>query len=158
MPDGTLRIVDYKTGKSSQHRKSAKKAPFDGGRQLQAALYAGVLQALLQRKVSRFEYRFPTDRGESEIVAYDAVELRAALGIVRQLLDQLGSGAFIPTTDHADCAFCDSSAICRVHYDAKSYKTTSPRATWAATHSPNLPVYELMRSLRAVQGRGGDDT
>jgi RecB family exonuclease len=157
MPGATLRVIDYKTGKSSWFQKSAKKAPFDGGRQLQPALYSAVLQALLGETVSRFEYRFPTERGENEIVAYDEGELRTAAGIVRALLEQATSGAFLPTTEARDCGFCDCQPICRAGYDEKKRATTSPRAEWAAEHAPTLEVYELIRAIRAVTGATDGD-
>jgi hypothetical protein len=150
MPDGGLRVIDYKTGKSTRFQKSAKKAPFDGGRQLQPPLYAAAVEALTRRKVSRFEYRFPTARGESEIVGYDAAELRAAAPIVRSLLEQAASGAFPPTNDPADCSYCDCSPICRARQDG--FKTTSPRAEWGKENSAQLDVYQIMRALRAIGG------
>ena len=147
LPDGGLRVIDYKTGRSSPFQKSAKKPPFDGGRQLQPAVYAAAVEALMTQKVSRFEYRFPTGRGENEIVGYDATELRAAAPIIRSLLEQAASGAFPPTTDPQDCAYCDCSPICRARQD--NFKTTTPRAEWAKANAATLDVFELMRGLRA---------
>ena len=155
LPDGSLRVVDYKTGKSNRFQKSPKKPPFDGGRQLQPAIYAAAVEALTAKKVSRFEYRFPTARGESEIVGYDAAELRAAAPIVSALLEQAASGAFPPTTDADDCRYCDCSPICRARQDG--FKTTSPRAEWAKTNAGTLDVYQIMRALRAIDGAAGDE-
>ncbi len=155
LPDGGLRVIDYKTGKVGHFQKSPKKPPFDGGRQLQPAIYAAAVEALLDQKVSRFEYRFPTARGESEIVGYDAAELRAAAPVVRGLLEQAASGAFPPTTDADDCRYCDCSPICRASHDG--FKTMSPRAEWAKANAGTLDVYQIMRALRAIDGTAGDE-
>ncbi len=47
MDAGWFRVIDYKTGRAVRYRKIAKMGLFNGGRQLQAAIYAGVLQELL---------------------------------------------------------------------------------------------------------------
>ncbi|HEX8848738.1 MAG TPA: PD-(D/E)XK nuclease family protein [Gemmatimonadaceae bacterium] len=148
MPGGGLRIVDYKTGRPTPYQKSPKKAPFDGGRQLQPAIYAAALRQVLGERVARFEYRFPTERGESEIVAYEEEEMRAALGIVRGLLEQAESGAFLPTTDAHDCGFCDAGTICRATR-GKYGNSTSPRAEWASANVEQ-EVFRLMRELRGA--------
>lgn len=147
LPGGGLRVVDYKTGRAGRFQKSPKKAPFDGGRQLQPALYAAVIQSLLGQPVSSFEYRFPTERGEAEIVGYSEAELRSAVSIVSALLEQAASGAFLPTTDPNDCGYCDCQPICRAHKGDWN-KITSPRAEWAKRNAPTLDVYELIRGLR----------
>lgn len=147
LPDGTVRVVDYKTGKATVYRKSPRSGPFNGGRQLQPALYAAALEAVVGRPVSRFEYRFPTERGGNEIVAYDAAELAGAREVVAGLLEHVRTGAFIPTTDDADCAYCDYQAVCRARRG--EYGTASPRATWAGKHAPTLDVYRTMLTRRA---------
>jgi ATP-dependent helicase/nuclease subunit B len=154
LPGGGLRVVDYKTGKSTYHQKSPKKPPFDGGRQLQPAIYAAALQQLLGERVARFEYRFPTERGESEIVAYEEQEMRAAVQIVRDLLEQAESGAFLPTTDGRDCGICDCRPICRVASNA--HGSASPRAEWAKEHV-DLEVFHIMRGLRGVADPAEDE-
>jgi hypothetical protein len=40
LPDGTLRVVDYKTGRAGRFAKDPKGGAFNGGRQLQPAIYA----------------------------------------------------------------------------------------------------------------------
>ncbi|NUO65048.1 MAG: PD-(D/E)XK nuclease family protein [Gemmatimonadaceae bacterium] len=147
---GGLRVVDYKTGGAKKYQKSPKKAPFDGGRQLQPAIYSAALKQVLGERVARFEYRFPTERGESEIVAYDEQEMGAAVGIVRALLEQAESGAFLPTTDPSDCGYCDCAPICRTRTDGYG-KTSSPRAEWAKANVEQ-EVFRIMRALRGVAG------
>jgi ATP-dependent helicase/nuclease subunit B len=148
LPDGSLRVIDYKTGKASRFARSAKAAPFDGGRQLQPALYAAAIAGLLDAPVTRFEYRFPTERGENEIVSYAGEELERAREIVDGLLEHVRAGAFVPTNDGKDCIHCEYRTICRVRGEGKT--TTSPRVAWAKECAPTLDVYRTMRSRRGA--------
>ena len=152
MPDGTLRVVDYKTGKATMYMRGPKSAPFNGGRQLQPAIYRAAVEALMSRPVSSFEYRFPTARGGNETVAYSADELRGAGNIISGLLGHVHDGAFIPTTDAGDCGYCDYRDVCRA--SRGDYKTQSPRAEWAAAHAEGLPQYASMLARRRT---GGDE-
>jgi len=47
LPDGTLRIIDYKTGSDYGYAPSTKEGPLKGGRRMQAALYAHAAGVLL---------------------------------------------------------------------------------------------------------------
>lgn len=151
LADGTLRIVDYKTGSPRPYERSARKAPFNGGRQLQPALYVAAVETITGRTVSRFEYRFPTERGRNETVAYSAGELQAVRVTVGALLDHVRAGEFVPTNDTEDCAYCAYQGICRATRD--EYSTASPRADWAKDRAPELPQYVTMLARRAPGGR-----
>ncbi|MBX6331324.1 MAG: PD-(D/E)XK nuclease family protein [Gemmatimonadaceae bacterium] len=150
LPDGSLRVIDYKTGKAGKYARSAKAAPFDGGRHLQPALYAAAIAGLLDAPVTRFEYRFPTERGENEIVSYAGEELARAREIVDGLLEHVRAGAFVPTNDAKDCTYCEYRTICRVRGERNTI--TSPRVEWAKDRAPVLDVYRTMRARRG----GGD--
>jgi ATP-dependent helicase/nuclease subunit B len=146
LPDGSLRIIDYKTGRATAYTKSAKGGAFGGGRQLQPALYRAAVESLSSSMVSSFEYRFPTARGGNEVVTYTSAELASAPSIVASLLDHVSAGAFIPTTSHSDCGYCDYQSVCRA--SRGSFNTSSPRAEWAAAHAPLLPQYAAMLARR----------
>ncbi len=154
MPGGTLRVVDYKTGSSTAYARSAKRAPFNGGRQLQPALYHSAIEALSGRPVSSFEYRFPTERGGNEIVSYAGAELAGARSIIGSLLAHVSTGEFVATTDAADCGFCDYQPICRA--GRGRFATTSPRAEWAKRNAPLLPQYASMLERRGAAPAGDD--
>ena len=145
-PDGSLRVVDYKTGKPTPYRSDSKKAAFNGGRLLQPALYAEAIGGAMQRTVSRFEYRFPTDRGGNAIIPFDAAALVAARGVVTSLVDHVRTGRFLPTNDANDCKHCDHAPICRVQ--ATEFTVSSPRAEWATRHAEALPEYASMLARR----------
>jgi ATP-dependent helicase/nuclease subunit B len=152
LADGSFRVIDYKTGKAGSFRKIMKLGKFNGGRQLQPALYAGVLADLLGGAVTRFEYRFPTERGHNATVAYTSVELAEARPIVTQLLDHLRAGTFIPTTSSDDCKYCEANPICRVR-DSGYGNVTSRRAAWAKDNAESMDAYAgmLSRRTREVQ-------
>lgn len=152
MGDGTLRVIDYKTGSSAAFRDRHKHGDFHGGRHLQAALYAQAVEQFPEfagRRVSRFEYRFPTQKGQGERVVYHPDELARALPIVRDLLGHVRRGEFPPTTDRSDCAWCDYVAVCRV--TSGGWSCESPRAAWAADHAEH-PVLAPMVLRRRPRG------
>jgi hypothetical protein len=154
MPDDTLRVVDYKTGGASRFARSSKGGPFGGGRQLQPAIYAAAVSSVLGRTVSRVEYRFPTDKGENEIIGYSADELVPAYRIIADLLAHLHSGEFIPTDEGGDCRFCDHALICRAVVDDSK---GAPRAQWAKRVGGSLGIYSAMRERRGRSGVAAGD-
>ena len=151
LPDGSLRVIDYKTGKATMYAKNPKAGPFNGGRQLQPALYLEAVEALTEKAVSSFEYRFPTERGGNEIVAYTRNDVAGVGDIVSSLLAHVHAGEFIATTDANDCAYCDHQEICRA--SRGTYGTRSPRAEWAKEHA-ELPEYAAMVKRRTLAGPG----
>lgn len=150
MPDGTLRVIDYKTGKAAFYGKNPKGGAFNGGRQLQPAIYVAAVTALTGTTVSSFEYRFPTERGGNEIVAYGANELQGAAGIIGSLIAHVHDGDFIPTIDASDCGYCDYKEICRA--SRTRFGAESPRAAWAKEHAGMLPEYAAMLARRNKEG------
>lgn len=147
LEDGSLCVIDYKTGKSRHFSRDPKTGPFKGGRQMQPAIYASALSHILGREVSSFEYRFPTERGGHEVIPYGKVQLEAARSIVTALLTYVERGMFVPTNDSQDCGYCNYQAICRARKG--EWKTDSPRANWAERNAATLPVYEELLAVRA---------
>ena len=151
MPDGSLRVIDYKTGKSTMYGRRPKAGAFNGGRQLQPAIYVAAVSALENAPVSSFEYRFPTERGGNDIVAYTRDELARVGDIVGSLLAHVRAGDFIATVDASDCSYCDHQSICRASRDRYN-NTSSRRADWAAAHAEGLPQYSAMLARRKPVG------
>jgi ATP-dependent helicase/nuclease subunit B len=149
LPDGTLRVIDYKTGSAARFTRDPKKAPFAGGRQLQPAIYASAVTSVLGAEVSSFEYRFPTERGRNETVTYTRAELDAAAPIVRELIAGVARGEFLPSDDAGDCAWCEYAGICRVRLDDRG-GADSPRAAWAAEHGRLSSLYAPMLQRRSI--------
>jgi ATP-dependent helicase/nuclease subunit B len=138
LANGTLRVIDYKTGSIVRYLRSRKDAPLKGGRTLQAALYAHAVTRLLGATVTRSGYWFPK---VARAVEYGAEDLRAGPATVASLLEHLADGTFVPTTEAAACGFCDYAAICRASRDERFGTTTSPLAAWAKAHAAGLDAY-----------------
>ncbi|MBA2566014.1 MAG: PD-(D/E)XK nuclease family protein [Gemmatimonadetes bacterium] len=143
LPDGRLRVIDYKTGKVFENEWDA---PFGGGRQIQPGIYARAVEGVLGREVASFEYRFPSGRGLGVIQTHRTDELEATLAIAEDLLGLIEAGVFVATDEAADCTWCDFRPICRVQ--TKGWDTTSPRAAWSREHR-TLPEYSTLVRLRA---------
>jgi ATP-dependent helicase/nuclease subunit B len=109
MPDGTYRIIDYKTGGSGNYKKGK---PYRHGEQLQHALYAVALQKILKKKypdkkviISESGYYFPTEYGRGDLVLYKQKNATEALNIVEILLDMISEGVF-PMTKKPEHFMC----------------------------------------------------
>jgi CRISPR/Cas system-associated exonuclease Cas4 (RecB family) len=146
--DGKLVVIDYKTGKPDRYEKDKRTGPFKGGRYLQPAIYAVAAQHQLGADVARFEYRFPTLRGENRDVHYHADELAAAAGIVDGLMRYVEQGLFPPTNEAHDCTYCDYAPVCRASTD-DHHKTSSPRAEWAGQHAESMDAFREMLARRS---------
>lgn len=143
LDDGTLVVVDYKTG--SNLRYGGSTGAYDGGRRLQHVLYAAVAERLFDATVARAEYHFPTRRSENHRARYDRQQLRDGLAVITELLDLAARGWFVPTNDAEDCRYCDYATACRVSIDPYA-KVTSPLAEWSREAQGDAP--DLLRRLR----------
>jgi len=101
LPDGTFRIIDYKTGSSREYKKGK---PFRFGQQIQHALYAIALEKILEKKitdknptVSLSGYYFPTAQGQGSLILYKRENRDLVLQIVEILLDIIAQGSFAMT-------------------------------------------------------------
>ncbi len=142
MPDGRLRVVDYKTGSTYSFRKGER---YYGGRRLQHVLYAAVAERLLQESVARVEYHFPTVREQQDRKLFPMSELADGFEVIDSLLDLAAAGSFHPTDTPDDCKFCDYRAACRV--DATGRDLSSPLAEWAK-EATGVEALDTLRTLR----------
>jgi ATP-dependent helicase/nuclease subunit B len=147
LPDRSLVVIDYKTGSPHGYASGKNDGPFKGGRRLQAAVYAAAVEARGLGAVSRFEYRFPTPRGENRVVAYERAEIQCADRILDGLLDHVRLGHFVATDDDGDCGWCDYQAVCRSARGDYN-KVESPRAEWARVHGSAHEAYAGMARRR----------
>lgn len=145
--DGTLGVVDFKTGAPRDHARLTPDPPFKGGRQIQAVVYTRVAEALRRERVSRFEYRFPTERGQEFPVRYVRNELEIGLPIVDRMLEMVRQGLFLATDDSRDCKWCAYRRVCRVRAGGPHQELNSPPARWSKGHR-DLPEYAILRELR----------
>jgi ATP-dependent helicase/nuclease subunit B len=147
LPSGGLRIVDYKTGSTFRFMGGGD---YDGGRRLQPILYSAVAERLLDARVDRMEYHFPTRKGENERRRFLRPRLTAGLSLLERLMEVPASGRFLPTEDGKDCAYCHFSHVCRVR-KAKGPDPSSPLARWGAEHIED-DAYDLIRAVRRFEG------
>lgn len=145
LPNGHLRVVDYKTGSSWRFRSAPD--VLDGGRRLQHVIYARAAEVLLDRPVEAVEYHFPTRRGEFDRFRFSRPKLERGSVVIATLLDLVAAGCFLPTNDAEDCKFCDFRRACRVTTTAWGDED-SPPATWGNLHSADLPEYAPLKAAR----------
>ncbi|MGH7688820.1 MAG: PD-(D/E)XK nuclease family protein, partial [Gemmatimonadaceae bacterium] len=148
-PDGSLRIVDYKSGSNYAYRNLNRDGLLNGGRVLQPAIYAAGAGQALGSEIRQFEYRFTKGHPPDDRIALDADALAGAPAIVASLLTHLRSGQFIPTDCADDCKFCDFRSICRVQ---GTDPVRSPRAEWGKEHGADAGEYAEMRKRRGEEG------
>lgn len=146
LPDGSLRVVDYKTGSSFKFRRNAKQPPCNGGRHLQPAIYAAGAAQMFGGAVGAFEYRFPKERPPGNRQEWVASEFDDAKSVVRSLLTHPERGAFIPTDDPGDCKYCTFNAVCRV--TVSKFDVSSPRAEWGKEHGDGAAEFVELRGRR----------
>ncbi len=147
LPNGRLRVVDYKTGRPWDHR--SKHGVFNGGRRLQHAIYANAAAKIYGRPVEVAEYHFPTCRGDERPRLYPAARFADAPRVIGRLLDLVAAGHFVPTEDAGDCRYCDHRPICRVRDDYG--ETHSPPADWAARSRETLAEFTPLNEVRRVE-------
>ncbi len=144
-PDGSFQVWDYKTGGTWRHKE---KRGIHGGRQIQHALYAMALEALLERAgisapVSRSGYFFPGRKGEGQRMAM-VLDPKETREVLLRLLDLLEAGAFPHAVDRDDCRYCDYESVCGGPIAAARRSDTKLAKT-------SLPV---LRAFREIHGEG----
>ena len=142
-----LVVVDYKTG--STYSYQAKHGTWHGGRHLQHLVYSRVVAQEQGRPVERFEYWFPTPRGQNEIRPYPGSHGEVGDRALEAICELLGFGAFAPTDDPGDCKYCDYRKICRVEVDDWGV-VESPPAEWGQEHGSAVEELRHFRALRTL--------
>lgn len=113
-------LWDYKSGSGYGFPGPGADDPFSKGRKLQHGLYVVMLRERLADpacelaggEVERFGYFFPTRAGKGRRLEWTAAQLADCTTLVRQLAEIARQGAFLPTSNAADCAFCDFAPAC----------------------------------------------
>ncbi len=113
-------LWDYKSGSSFGFPAIGAEDPFDCGRKLQHGLYVVMLHQRLADpgcevaggRVERFGYFFPSRAGKGRRLEWTSEQLEACTTLVRQLAEIVRHGAFLPTSNAADCTHCDFATVC----------------------------------------------
>ena len=146
--DGTLTVIDYKTGSTRGYEKLTAEDPVPGGAHLQLVLYARAAQTVLGRNnPARGAYWFVTSKGQYTTVGYPITEpvTESALGVVAEISDGIGAGLFPqhPATPSfrpwVDCYFCepDGLGLSHQHSDWRRIANDPDLAPYLAINGAN---------------------
>jgi ATP-dependent helicase/nuclease subunit B len=131
--DGTLHVVDYKTGSNRAFKTLSEDNPDDGGQKLQLAVYgqaARLLRGTPDAPV-RAEYWFVSAGGEFKRIGYDVTtEVLDRVGqTIGMMVDGIEAGVFphyptaTSTSIFIECVYCDPDGLgvgdLQRQYDAK---------------------------------------
>ena len=106
-PDGTVRVIDYKTGNAIKHSSD------DAASMVQCTMYSYIIERIKGRRVSDFEYWYlrhkhivrGSDGGKTMQDHYDSLK-----EILTNLTESFHSGEFLPNLDY--CKSCFYREIC----------------------------------------------
>jgi ATP-dependent helicase/nuclease subunit B len=119
LPDGSLVVLDYKTGRSDRYRDLTEAEPHQGGTRLQPVIYAAGASDELGGRPVRFDYWFVTSTGGFARIGYEVTEavsneVGAVLGTI---VDGINRGIFplrppeVPGWNRVDCWFCSPDGL-----------------------------------------------
>jgi hypothetical protein len=140
--DGTLRVIDYKTGRSYDYRALSPDRPDDRGTHLQLPVYGLAARALHGTPATRVaaEYWFVNDREAFTTIGYEVTDevLEKVGGTLGTIVDGVEQGQFVarPTASSSDpyvrCRYCDPDGL----------GVTELRRAWERKrHDPALVAY-----------------
>jgi hypothetical protein len=119
--DGTLWVLDYKTGSSRNFKDLSREDPHQGGRHLQLAVYGlAARQATDQPHAPvRAAYWFTSTKGGFEKLGYELDDevLADVSGAMATIVDGIEGGLFAPhpeppgTSPFVDCHACDPDGL-----------------------------------------------
>ena len=116
LPDGTLRVIDYKSGKVPERKKTNFLC---GGRAIQLPVYLLAAQAALGKKVSCAKYWYATSRGHFASIGMTGEDFHERQEDFKTIIaiadDCIERGIFIKTPGDEQCRYCDLSDACGVN-------------------------------------------
>jgi ATP-dependent helicase/nuclease subunit B len=139
-PDGSLTVIDYKTGGTGSYQDLSAEDPHQGGSHLQLAVYATAAAQLLGVSDVAAGYWFVTTKGRFAWVGYQVTpELRGEVGaVIATIVDGIRAGVFParPNPDPpymwVDCWYCSPDGL----------STAEARRDWERKRTdPSLEAY-----------------
>ncbi len=114
--DGSLRVLDYKTGSSYKYKRLSQQNPTDAGRFLQLPIYALAAQRECGRgpEPTRADYWFISGAKDKRLIGYEVTDevLDDALSVIQVAVDGHRLGLFPPRpTAHSDGYDCPSCGV-----------------------------------------------
>ncbi len=111
LPDGSLEIIDYKTGESpSLNNKEEKKIILSPEDKEQLLIYQLAGQEIFREKIGRLTYYY-LDGGIKVSFLGNAGEMQAMEGKIIKTIEEIKSGSFSPKPSLM-CRYCDFRGIC----------------------------------------------
>jgi ATP-dependent helicase/nuclease subunit B len=125
MVRGTLRVIDYKTGKTPDRPP----VYVGGGSALQPMLYALAAEATLGSAVESSELSYCTQRGNYQRIEMAASPgARAFIGRVLEIIGSFIQEGFLPAAPRdGACALCDYRSVCGPYEEQRTRKKKSDR-------------------------------
>ena len=152
-PDGSVTVVDYKTGGTDPYKGLSADDPHQGGRHLQLAVYATAAAQLLGVTDVTAEYWFVSAKGRFARLGYPLTpEVHAAVGAaVASIVDGVRAGVFParppaePSYVWVDCWYCSPDGL----------STAEARRDWERKRSdPSLEDYVALCEPEALDEDG----
>ena len=123
--DGTLHVLDYKTGKADYYKGLSVDDPHQGGRRLQLAVYGQAARQHVPRRNGepdapvQAEYWFTSSKGGFKRLGYAVTEaVMTSVGqAMRTIVTGIEGGIFPPhpkphtTSPFPDCLYCDPDGL-----------------------------------------------
>jgi RecB family exonuclease len=119
--DGTIHVLDYKTGKTDPYRGLSTEDPHQGGRRLQLAVYGLAARQSLGEPDARVraDYWFTSARGRFEKHGYDVDDavIDAVSVAMGTIVEGIESGMFVAkppapsTSPWPECRYCDPDGL-----------------------------------------------
>ncbi|WP_421118527.1 PD-(D/E)XK nuclease family protein [Aquihabitans daechungensis] len=131
--DGSLHVLDYKTGSTRSYKDISATEPHQGGRRLQLAVYglAARQHAGTPDAPVRADYWFTSSKGRWEKLGYDITDevLGEVSTAMTTIVEGIEGGVFAPhpiphtTSPFPDCPACDPDNLgtteVRRHFERK---------------------------------------
>jgi ATP-dependent helicase/nuclease subunit B len=119
--DGTIHVVDYKSGSTRRYKGLSAADPVLGGKKLQLPVYGQAARALLNApdRPVRAEYWFTSAKGGFERIGYTVTDeiLRHFGETLELLVAAIEAGVFPPlptatsTSPRVECPYCDPDGL-----------------------------------------------
>jgi hypothetical protein len=146
---GRYEVLDYKTG---GYWADAWEGVFAGGTRLQHAVYGRAAEAMLaahglKAHVVRGTYAFPSVKGHRRLKVIEAPSAETLTAVLRQLMDVIGTGAFVVSEGKEGCRFCEFADACHADDPAAPPREAATNAKKKVANLANT-VLQPFRELR----------
>jgi ATP-dependent helicase/nuclease subunit B len=112
-PNGTARVIDYKTG---AEKEGMKDGSLCGGRALQLPIYRLAAEATLDMEVTCAAYYYLSDKARHKSIDYTREHWEKGqarfFGVARTIREGVTTGVFFPFPEDRKCDYCPVRTAC----------------------------------------------